>query len=223
MISLDSYTCHSSGNGSGAGLGLGPLPSPQGSTGKGALETEDKRHPPWQSHLGKDAPPPRLPRCPLALCQLLGTVAQLRLSAPPPHLCAVAPGSQRLIHSPWAQSRESEVGAPFSFAGRSCNLLLSSWPSGGWEEAATARSLALVARALAWVQDCFTPLEQAPLSSEPAAGPSSHLEKFKAVCLGEGGPGGGVQKHDVTAGRPSFLWREKRAGPGWATGIIPKN
>lgn len=27
--------------------------------------------------------------------------------------------------------------------------------------------------------------------------------------------GEGVQKHDITSARPSFLWGEKRAGPGW--------
>lgn len=28
--------------------------------------------------------------------------------------------------------------------------------------------------------------------------------------------GEGIQKHDITSARPSFLWGEKRAGPGWA-------
>ena len=85
-----------------------------------------------------------------------------------------------------------------------------------WEEAAPARSLTPVAQELAGVQGCLTPLEQPPLRSEWAVGLSSHLEKFKTVCLGEGGPGGGVQKHDVTSARPRFCWGEERAGPGRA-------
>lgn len=63
-----------------------------------------------------------------------------------------------------------------------------------WEEAAPAGSLTPVAQELAGVLGCFTPLEQPPLCSERAVGLSSHLEKFKTVCLGEGGPGGGGSK-----------------------------
>lgn len=55
------------------------------------------------------------------------------------------------------------------------------------------------------------------LLSERAVGLSSHLEKFKTVCLGEAGPGGGgSKKHDVTSARPRFPWGEERAGPGRA-------
>ena len=28
--------------------------------------------------------------------------------------------------------------------------------------------------------------------------------------------GEGIQKHDITSARISFLWVERRAGPGWA-------
>lgn len=90
--------------------------------------------------------------------------------------------------------------------------MLRAWPSGGWGEVAAARSPTPGEWRLALLQGCFTHLAQALLSSELAAGLSSHLEKFRSVCLGEGGPGGGVQKHDITSARPSFLWRENGLG-----------
>lgn len=51
-------------------------------------------------------------------------------------------------------------------------------------------------------------------SSSELAGLSSHLEEFKSVCLGEGGPSReGVQKDDITLARPGFIWRGEK---GWA-------
>ena len=82
-----------------------------------------------------------------------------------------------------------------------------------WEEAAPARSLTAVAQELARVQGCLTPLEQPPLRSEWAVGLSSHLEKFKTVCLGEGGPRGGGSKAWPNLSQAQILLGR---GEGWA-------